>query len=320
MRIVVTGALGHIGSRLIRDLPRAFPGATIAMIDDLSTQRYASLLDLPPGARYEFTEGDITSAPLEGLFDGADAVVHLAAITNAAASFGNAAEVERVNIAGTERVARACLAARAPLVFPSTTSVYGTQSDLVDESCDELRPQSPYADSKLRSEERLRELAAREGLRHASLRMGTIFGTSPGMRFHTAINKFCWQAAVGKPLTVWRETFHQHRPYLDLADATRAMEFFVRAGLFDGRCYNVLTLNATASQITTAIGARVPGMKLEFVDAPLLNQHSYRVSRERLSQVGFAFTGNLERGIAETLALLGTLAPRGATQRSGVEF
>jgi UDP-glucose 4-epimerase len=318
VRIVVTGALGHIGSRLIRDLPGAFPGATIAMIDDLSTQRYGSLLGLPSGARYEFTEGDITRAPLEALFGGADAVVHLAAITNAAASFGNAAEVERVNCAGTERVARACVAARTPLVFPSTTSVYGTQSDLVDESCGQLRPQSPYAESKLRSEQMLRDLAAREGLRHVSLRMGTIFGTSPGMRFHTAVNKFCWQAAIGEPLTVWRETFHQHRPYLDLGDATRAMEFFLRAGLFDGRCYNVLTLSATASQITAAIGARVPGMKLEFVDAPLLNQHSYRVSRERLSQVGFAFTGNLDRGIAETLALLGTLAPRVAKQRIGV--
>jgi UDP-glucose 4-epimerase len=318
VRIVVTGALGHVGSRLIRDLPRAFPGAAIAMIDDLSTQRYGSLLDLPPGARYEFTEGDVTRAPLEALFDGADAVVHLAAITNAAASFGNAVEVERVNFTGTERVARACLAARTPLVFPSTTSVYGAQSDLVDESCDHLRPQSPYATSKLRAEELLRDLAAREGLRHVCLRMGTIFGTSPGMRFHTAVNKFCWQAAVGQPLTVWRETFHQHRPYLDLADATRAMELFVRTGLFDGRCYNVLTLNATASEIIAAIGSRVPDMRLEFVDAPLLNQHSYRVSRERLSRIGFAFTGNLERGIAETLALLGTLAPHDAAQRSGV--
>src|SRR5258708_16374361 len=97
------------------------------------------------------------------------------------------------------------------------------------------------------------------------------------------------------------------------------MALFARTGVFDGRCYNVLTLNATAAEITAAIGARVPGMKLEFVDAPLLNQHSYRVSRERLLQIGFAFKGNLGRGIAETLALLGTLAPRAAAQRSGVE-
>ena len=40
VRIVVTGALGHIGSALVRSLPRAFPNAEILMVDDLSTQRY----------------------------------------------------------------------------------------------------------------------------------------------------------------------------------------------------------------------------------------------------------------------------------------
>ena len=46
MRIVVTGALGHIGSRLIRELAVALPGAEIVMVDNLATERYASLYDL----------------------------------------------------------------------------------------------------------------------------------------------------------------------------------------------------------------------------------------------------------------------------------
>ena len=56
MRIVVTGALGHIGSRLIRDLPKTFPDAEIALIDNLLTQRYSSLFDLPSEGRYQFVE------------------------------------------------------------------------------------------------------------------------------------------------------------------------------------------------------------------------------------------------------------------------
>ena len=47
MKIVVTGALGHIGSRLIRELPTMFPEAEIVLIDNLSTQRYCSLFNLP---------------------------------------------------------------------------------------------------------------------------------------------------------------------------------------------------------------------------------------------------------------------------------
>ena len=42
MKIVVTGALGHIGSALIRQLPFDFPEAEIVMVDSMMTQRYAS--------------------------------------------------------------------------------------------------------------------------------------------------------------------------------------------------------------------------------------------------------------------------------------
>ena len=106
MRVVVTGALGHIGSRLIRELPAALPGAEIVMIDNLATERYASLFDLPAHGRYQFVEADVLTADLARLFAGADAVVHLAALTNWARTDLHQ-QMERVNVAGTERVARA---------------------------------------------------------------------------------------------------------------------------------------------------------------------------------------------------------------------
>src|SRR5688572_6252 len=193
MRIVITGALGHIGSRLIRDLPSAFPGAEIVMLDDLSTQRYSSLFNLPANATFSFLEANVLTADLPSIFAEADVVVHLAAITDAANSFEMKDRVELVNLEGTEKVARACVKAGCALIFPSTTSVYGTQAEIVDEDCsiDELKPQSPYADSKLKAEQLLQRLGESEGLRFVTCRFGTIFGVSPGMRFHTAINKFC---------------------------------------------------------------------------------------------------------------------------------
>ena len=90
MKIVVTGALGHIGSRLIRELPTMFPEAAIVLIDNLSTQRYCSLFNLPAPGQYDFLEADVLTADLTSIFDGATAVVHLAAITDATNSFAKA--------------------------------------------------------------------------------------------------------------------------------------------------------------------------------------------------------------------------------------
>ena len=306
MKLVVTGALGHIGSRLIRSFPKHYPGAEIILLDNLSAQRYCSLFDLPEGVKYRFVEADVTKAELAPFIDGASCVVHLAAITNAAASFENQSQVEAVNFQGTSRVAAACAAAKVPVFYVSSTSVYGTQAEKVDEDCplSDLQPQSPYAETKLREEALLAELGKSQGLRYIACRFGTIFGVSPGMRFHTAVNKFCWQAVVGQPVTVWRTALHQVRPYLDLSDAVRAVNFAIGGNHFPNGVYNVLTFNATVAQIVAAIQARVPDLKIEYVDAKIMNQLSYDVLCDKFKALGFGFEGDLSRGIHETLELL----------------
>jgi len=193
MKLVITGALGHIGSSLIRNLG-GMTWDEVMLIDNLATQRYCSLFGLPEDVPFRFVEADVLSDRMNPLLEGADIVVHLAAITNAAASFEQQREVEEVNYRGTERVARICAQQRAKLINLSTTSVYGSQEAVVDETCDQLNPQSPYADSKLRAERLLTDLGRDEGLRFVTLRFGTIFVTSSGMRFHTAINEFVSQA------------------------------------------------------------------------------------------------------------------------------
>ena len=59
MKIVVTGALGHIGSFLIREIPKRYPNSEITMVDNLSTQRYCSLFNLPKLATYRFIEAEV---------------------------------------------------------------------------------------------------------------------------------------------------------------------------------------------------------------------------------------------------------------------
>ncbi|MBI1867927.1 MAG: SDR family oxidoreductase [Methylocystis sp.] len=305
MKMAITGALGHIGSRLIREIrPEDFD--EVVLLDNFATQRYCSLFDLPAGVPYRVIDADVLTANLEACFSGFDVVVHLAAITNAEGSFEIQDQVERVNFVGTERVARACAATGAKLIFLSSTSVYGLQQEVVDEDCpvDLLKPQSPYAESKIMAEQLLAELGASMGLRFVTFRFGTIYGVSPGMRFHTAVNKFAWHACVGQPLTVWRTALHQRRPYLDLADGVRALQFVIARDIFDGNIYNVVTDNLTVNDVIEGLRRLMPDVKVAFVDSKIMNQLSYTVSNERLRRLGFEYEGSLTQGIQETVALL----------------
>lgn len=305
MNLLITGALGHIGSRLIRSIT---PGRYnhVYLVDNLSTQRYPSLFNLPANIPFRFLEKDILTADLDELLREVDVVVHLAARTNAEASVESAAEVERINFQGTERLAHACAGKGVRLIFLSTTSVYGVQEEEVDEKCSlsQLKPQSPYADSKLKTELLLKEMQASRGLKFICCRFGTIFGTSPGMRFHTAVNKFIWQACLGIPLTVWSSAIDQHRPYLDLEDAVRALHFIIDRDLFSGEIYNVLTMNATVRQIVEAIAELVPDVQVSYVDSRIMNQLSYKVSCRKFTDLGFRFSGDLRQRLAESVALL----------------
>ena len=306
MKIIITGAIGHIGSYIIRDLGIQFPMAEIVMIDNMITQRFPSLFNLPSTGKYRFIEGDVTKMDLNLVFSGAEVVIHLAAITDAAGSFDKATEVEENNYQSTVKVADACVETDARLIALSSTSVYGTQNEVVDEDCgeDELQPQSPYATTKLKEEEFIGKLSKDKGLKSIHCRFGTIFGVSPGMRFHTAVNKFCWQAAIGQPITVWSTAYDQKRPYLDLFDASRAIAFIIEKDIFDGRIYNVLTNNSTVRQVVETIREFVPDLDVEFVNNKIMNQLSYEVLDERFKSKGFIPAGSLKRAIGETISLL----------------
>jgi UDP-glucose 4-epimerase len=306
MKIVVTGALGHIGSALTRSLPSEFSDAELVLVDNLLTQRYCSLFDLPRTVRYRFVEADIAKADLRKTFEESHVVVHLAAMTDAAGSYNQPEDVEANNYLATSRVIEACVAVGARMFMPSSTSVYGTTGSTVAEDCspEELVPQSPYAACKLKEEHAVADAARNRGLRAVTCRFGTIFGVSPGMRFHTAVNRFCWQAVMGIPLTVWQTALDQKRQYLDLLDATRALAFLIREDLFHGETYNILTRNATVREIVDMVRKFVPDLEVCLVESPIMNQLSYDVSCDRIQRAGFVFTGDLRAGVRATVALL----------------
>tara|TARA_B100000959_G_C14989293_1_gene627026 strand:- start:1736 stop:2674 length:939 start_codon:yes stop_codon:yes gene_type:complete len=311
MHVLITGGLGHIGSQLIRDFAKVDFIEKIRILDNLSTQRYCSLFDLPDNAQYEFIEGDILDeAQLNSAMNGIDAVIHLAAVTNAPETFSKKEKTEEVNFIGTKKVLEACKKNNIKkIIFPSTTSVYGPTKGIAKEDCnpEDLKPQSPYAEFKLKAEKAIIDKCKEGHLSGVVLRFGTVFGSSVGMRFHTAINKFIFLACSNRPLKVWKTALNQKRPYLDLRDAVKAIVFMLEREKLNGEVYNVVTANMELSETIDAIKEFIPGIKIEFTDSPLINQMSYFTDSEKLKKLGFGYTGNLRDGIKQTISLLNSL-------------
>lgn len=306
MRLIITGGLGHIGAYFLRNLANVIQVDEIIIIDSIQTQRIYSLFNLPRNLKYRFFEKDIRTLDNDFVsqFGKVDGIIHLAAITDAAGTLDKRDFLFENNLESTKKVIQICIANEIPLIFPSTTSVYGSQSNFVDENCLELFPQSPYAECKLEEEYEVIS-ATKRGLKATILRFGTIHGVSPGIRFHTAVNKFCFQVSIGSPISVWRTALNQERPYLSLSDANQAVAHVLGNSLFNGEIYNVLTNNHTVAEIIATIEASTSKKCLiEIVESKIMNQLSYKVSNEKFISTGFDFKGSLRADIRETMMLL----------------
>jgi UDP-glucose 4-epimerase len=302
VRIVITGALGHIGSELIRNPTLIDACDEIVLIDNLSTQKFGSLFNLPSGVKYTLLQGDVAQEFSLTLSESVDAVIHLAGITDPLASVSNPNWLFDNNLRITKHIADTCGATETPLVFVSTTSVYTSTDASVDETCSDLVPSSPYALCKLQEEAYV--LDAMRDTKSAIFRLGTIFRVSPGMRFHTAVNKFCWQAACGQPIEVWSTAMTQLRPYLALEDATAALSKTILERIYPGEIVNAVTCNATVRDVLTAISEFGCTTDVRLVDSPVMNNLSFQTSVEKAKSLGFSFEGNLQREVFNTLKLL----------------
>ncbi len=299
MTVLVTGGLGYLGSSLIREIPNSqrFAGETIRIYDNFRQPRFHSLWDLPPHADYEFVEGDIRDTEmLEAAMEDVDTVFHLAAITNATETFDIEEKTWDVNYDGTLNVFEAARDAGVEgFINASTCSVYGQTEKKIREEFD-CDPESPYGEAKLEAETELLDRYDGEmGL--TALRLGTVYGWTPGMRFDTVVDKFALLAATDQPLTVYEGAEDQKRPYLHVEDAVRAMLFSAER-LGDGEPYNVVGQNAALRDVVDAIEHHFPDVEIGYTSVEHLDQLSYVVSDEKISEYGFEPLYTLDQGVA----------------------
>jgi nucleoside-diphosphate-sugar epimerase len=303
MRLVITGGLGHIGSGLLAQINTFTEITEVLVIDNLSSNKLYVLFNKKNKMPIQFIEGDIIRLNLDKILKKNDILIHLAAITNAAESFKNKDEIFYNNFLSTKKIADIAHKKKLKCIFLSSTSVYGSsQSFMLEDDKKNIDPQSPYADCKIKEEKYIISKSKKEKIKTIILRLGTIFGPSEGMRFHTAVNKFCYQAAFNKSLTIWKTAYTQKRPYLDLNDAIQCIKFIISNNLFDNDVYNIATNNISVKNLLNNI-RKYKKIKIKFVTNKIMNQLSYEASCKKISEKGFKFKGNLDRQIKNTLKL-----------------
>ena len=305
MRIIITGACGHIGSYLTENIYKIKKIKEVILIDNFNSQRYSSLFRLKKNVKLSFFNLDLSKVPLKG-FNKVDLVIHCASLTNAQGSFSIKKEMFRNNLQCMKNVINFCKKSKAKLIHISSTSVYGKQAKIVDEENKAyLKPQSPYAEIKLIEEKLLKK--NKKKIKFMSFRFGTIAGVSKGMRFHTAINKFCLNAALNQKIHVYKTAFNQFRPYLSIKDSFKIFKFCIEKDIYNNDVYNALSGNFTVKQIIQMIRKYKKKISVKFVKTKIMNQLSYHVDNKKLKKLGLNLQSDIKDDIKETLKLFNYL-------------
>jgi len=298
MRVLVTGNEGYLGAIVAPRIASA--GHDVA---GLGSGLFAGCNLGPPPPHVPTRRVDIRDVEEEHL-RGFDAVVHLAALSNDPLGDLAPEHTWAINHAASVRLARLARAAGVRrFLYASSCSVYGVAEDgaLVDEDAP-MRPTTPYAASKVRVEDDVRELADADFC-PVFLRNATVFGFSPRLRADVVLNNLVGWAHLDGEVRVlsdgspWRPLVHVR----DVADAfLAALEAPTEA--VHGRAFNVGSEgeNHRVRDLATIAGD-VCGARVSILGAPDPDARSYRVSFARVREAlpGFRTAWSARAGAEE---------------------
>jgi nucleoside-diphosphate-sugar epimerase len=282
-------------------------GCRVRAVDALMHGSVTSLMPFWGASGFEFVRGDIRDPAVRARsVKGVDAIVHLAAIVGDPACGRQPDLAREVNLDATRGLLDdAERAGVERFVFASTCSNYGRMDNgvVADEQV-ELKPISLYAETKVAGEHEVMHRAHR--LAPTCLRLATVYGTSPRMRFDLTVNEFTRDLAVRHELVVFGEQFW--RPYIHVRDAAKAIAHVLDAPATSvaGQVYNVgdTSENYRKGDIVALLRERLPEGKIERVHKDE-DPRDYRVSFEKLAQgLGFKVERSVAQGIDEVLGLL----------------
>lgn len=281
MKILITGNLGYVGPIVARHLRRTHPDARLIGYDSaffaLST---TGAQVLPERIFDEQHFGDVRDIS-EQLFDGVDAVVHLAAISND--PMGNKFErvTEDVNYRASVDIGRkASKAGVSNFVFASSCSVYGAAPGAARKESDALNPQTAYAHSKVNTEKGLADIPSNKMV-VSCLRFATACGMSDRLRLDLVLNDFVACALATGEIVVLSDG-SPWRPLIDVRDMARAIDWGITRDASNGSRFLAVNVgsddrNYQVKDLANAVAAAIPGTTVNINKAAPPDTRSYQV-------------------------------------------
>lgn len=171
--ILITGGLGFIGSHIANKL---IENNNLTIIDNLSTGNIRNLYD-PNHENLTLIKKDLNSLDLNANLKDIDYVFHLAALVSVPLSVENPVTCNLENVTTTINLLNACVKNDVKkIIFSSSSSVYGNNTNIPLNEKELPMPTSPYAASKASCEMYLKSFYESYGLNYLSLRYFNVFG------------------------------------------------------------------------------------------------------------------------------------------------
>jgi nucleoside-diphosphate-sugar epimerase len=297
--VLVTGGAGYVGSALVPKLLAAGHNVRVLDLYLYGTQVFDGVANDP---KLTQIRGDIRDREtVAAAVAGADAVIHLACISNDP-SFELDPDLGRsinydcfpqlVDLAKDAGVKR--------FVYASSSSVYGIKDELNVTEDLKLEPLTDYSKFKAMCEEVL-DAKREPGFTTLTLRPATVCGFAPRLRLDVIVNILTNHAFNNRRIRVFGGA--QTRPNIHVEDMT---DLYVQtlawpAEKIDGRVYNAGYYNQTVDQLAQAV-RNVVGSDVTIQVEPTDDNRSYRVSSELLQrELGFAARRPIEEAVSGLL-------------------